>query len=86
MLRDDVIVIAVMRDGTYCVGSDKVSPEQIAFRLQKGIRAGSERKVYIKADQRTKYGNVALAIDAVHEVGIEQIGLVTSRPQDVVEP
>ena len=86
MLREDALVIAVMRDGTYYVNSDKISPDQIAFRLKKCIGSGSERKVYIKADARTKYGNVEAAIDAVHDVGIEQIGLVTSRPQDVVEP
>ncbi len=84
--REDALVVAVMRDGSYYVGSNRVSPDQIAFRLKEGISAGAERKVYIKADARSKYGAVAAAIDAVNDVGIEQIGLVTSRPQDVVEP
>ena len=86
LLREDALVVAVMRDGTYYVGGNKVVPDQIALRLAQSITAGSERKVYIKADARSKYGAVTAAIDAVHEVGIEQIGLVTSRPQDIVEP
>ena len=73
--------MAIMRDGTIYFGQDKIStPEQLSHRIQEGMRLqGVEKQVYIKADCRTRYGNVSAAIDAIHDAGVEKVAFMTDQ-------
>lgn len=86
VLREDAIVIAIMRDGTIYCGADKVTSDQVAEWIRYQAQLASERKVYIKADLRTKYGNVNEILDAIRGSGIEHIAFITKRPHEFVEP
>ncbi len=84
--REDVLHVAIMRDGSIFFRSDKIVVDDLQIHLQEGLKNGAERKVYIRADRRAKYGKVLEVVDAIRSAGIEQIGFITQRPQDVVEP
>jgi biopolymer transport protein ExbD len=84
--REDVLQVAIMRDGSIFFRSDKIVFDDLSLQLQEGLKNGAEHKVYISADRRAKYGKVLEVVDAVRNAGIEQIGFITQRPQDLVEP
>jgi biopolymer transport protein ExbD len=81
-LREDAIVVAVMRDDTLYLRDERLkSTTQIPSRITEMVRSGSERKVYIKADKRTRYGAVVEVIDAVHDSGLEEVVFLTQVDQ-----
>jgi biopolymer transport protein ExbD len=84
--REDALIIAVQRDGSLYLGMDKITERTLPHLLQEAIRNGAERKAYIKADARAKYGAVTCAVDAVRDAGIESVGLLTEQRPRVTEP
>lgn len=79
--REDALVVVVNREGKVFFRADPVRVEWLLGRIRKGVSQGAERKVYIKADARAKYGWVAEVLDSVRSAGIEKIGfLVVQRP------
>jgi biopolymer transport protein ExbD/biopolymer transport protein TolR len=76
-IREDALIIAVQRDGTMYLGMDKVTVRMLPELLEVAVRGGSERKAYIKADARAKYGAVVLALNAVRNAGIDNVELLT---------
>ncbi len=81
--RWDALEISVERDGSLFLKGRKIEPKKLSARLQDGIRNGSERKVYIRADMRSKYGAVVEVIDAVHDAGIEDIAFITEQRRPI---
>jgi len=45
--------------------------------IEKALRDGAERKVYIKADARARYSDVEGVVDAVRHAGIPDIVFLT---------
>lgn len=79
-LREDAMELSVQRDGTIYFGLDRVTQDEIAGRISEMLGAGSERKVYVRADKRVKFGAVVQVIDAVRESGVERIAFITEVP------
>ena len=40
-----------------------------------------DKTVYVRADARAKYSNVVKAVDEVRSAGVENLGLLTEKPQ-----
>jgi biopolymer transport protein TolR len=74
--REDAMVVGITRDGKVFFRTDPVTVEWLPGRIREGVSQGAERKVYIKADRRAKYGWVAEVLDSVRSAGIEKIGLI----------
>ncbi len=81
--KDDAIMIAVNRDGRYFMGADEIKKDQIADKVRDLLeRKTGDKTVYVKADRRAKYGDVAAVIDEVRSDGVDGLGLITEK----VEP
>jgi biopolymer transport protein ExbD len=76
-LREDVIDITVTRAGSVFFGTDRVNVDQLPIRIRDAVRSGSENRVYIHADARTKYGNVTDVIDQIHASGVQNVSILT---------
>ena len=75
--REDALFVGVSRDGRVYFDYSRVpSPEQLAGKIRERLRHGAEPKVYLRADARTKYGNVVEVLDAVRAAGVENIGIL----------
>lgn len=86
-LREDALLVAIMRDGKVFFRADRITIEELPARIREGVSQGAERRVYIKADARAKYGNIKEVLDSVHAAGIEKIGfLVDQRRPPASEP
>ncbi len=78
-LREDALQVAVTRDGTVYLNERHVNTRDLISLLQEGVREGSERKVYLTADARARYGDVKAVGDLIHQAGIENVALMTAE-------
>jgi biopolymer transport protein TolR len=53
--------------------------DQLAGKIRGGISQGSEKKVYIRADARAKYGWVAEVVDNVRSTEVEKISFLADE-------
>jgi biopolymer transport protein TolR len=85
--REDALLVAIQRDGRIWFGSDRITSEQLPARIQERLRQGAERRIYIRADARSRYGIVVAVLDSVRSAGIENIVfLVDDRESSSAPP
>jgi biopolymer transport protein ExbD/biopolymer transport protein TolR len=77
--KEDALVVAVMRDGKVFFGADQISPDQLTNKIKDKLAARVDKRVFIRADARTKYGNVVEVVDNVRAAGVDQLGLLTEQ-------
>ncbi len=77
--KEDALLVAVTRDGKVFFGSDVISPDQLTNKIKDTIANKVDKTVYIKADARTKYGNVVEIVDNVRSAGVDKVGLLTEQ-------
>jgi len=77
---EEPLVVTITRDHVILFGDEpvhiKLLPERIGAAL-----GGEARPVYLKADRSIPYGEVVKVMAVLHQVGVEQIGLVT-QPEE----
>ena len=78
-LKEDAIDIAVMRDGSAYFCNTKIAPEDIADQIREKVRTGSDPNIYIRADARAKYGDVAAVIGRARLSGVDHVVLITEQ-------
>ena len=86
--KEDSLLVAVMRDGTIFFGSDKVTADQLTSKVKDKLTNQTDKRVFVKADARAKYGNVVDVVDNVRAAGVDQLGLLTEQRKQgsFVEP
>jgi biopolymer transport protein TolR len=77
--REDAMIVAVMRTGDVYFLGDKIVPDQLDFKIRKALAMGAEKKVYINADARAKYGAVREVLKAVQSSGVERVGFLVEQ-------
>jgi biopolymer transport protein ExbD len=77
--KEDAVVLAVTRDGKIYLGSDAISLPDITPKVKDRIASKLDKTVYVKSDDRAKYGDVVEVIDAVRAAGVDSLGLLTEK-------
>ena len=72
--REDVLVVAIFRDGKVFFGRDLIMPDQLPFEIREAVSRSAARKVYIRAEARLRYGTVLQVLDGVRSAGVENVG------------
>lgn len=80
--KDDAILIAVMRDGTIFLGTEKILVPDITRRVTDMVTGRLDKTVFVKADARAQYGKVVEVVDEVRSAGVDNIGLLTEKSRD----
>jgi len=78
--KEDALLVAVMRDGSVFFGTEKVP--QVADLTQKikdRLASRTDKRVFLKADARAKFGAVVGVVDNVRAAGVDQLGLLTDQ-------
>jgi biopolymer transport protein ExbD len=75
----DAMVVAITRDQRIYFGIDQVTTIQLAPKIREHIARGADRKVYVKADLRVRYGTVREVLDSVRSAGAKRIGILTDQ-------
>jgi biopolymer transport protein TolR len=82
--RWDALLVAVARDGSVYFGTDKVLSEELPAKILEKARDRSvERKIYIKADARAKYGAVEGVLDAIRSARIGKIAFLVDEQKPI---
>jgi len=77
--KEDALLVAVMRDGKVYFGNDQVPADQLTQKIKDKLASRQDKRVYLKADARAKYGSVVDVVDNVRAAGVDDLGLLTEQ-------
>ncbi len=77
--KEDALVVAVMKDGKVFFDTDQVTPDQLSTKIRDKVANRVDKRVYIKADARARYGVVVDAVDSIRSAGVDELGLLTEQ-------
>ena len=85
--KEDALIVAIMRDGTVFFGTDKTPVDQLTNKMKDKLANRVDKRVFIRADARARYGAVVDVVDNVRAAGVDQLGLLTEqRKQGALPP
>src|SRR6266550_2781978 len=73
--KEDALLVAVMRDGKVFLGNDQIAVDQ-----------RTDKRVFVRADARAKFGSVVEVVDNVRAAGVDQLGLLTEQRKTANTP
>ena len=72
--------ITILRDGQVYFGTDRIWSADLAQKIQDRLKDRDvERKVYITADQRTRWGTVKAVLEQVRSAGIIRVAFLANQ-------
>ncbi len=77
--KEDALLVAINREGKIFFGNDLITADQLTAKIKDRIANRADKRVYVRADARTKYGNVVEVVDNVRAAGVDQLGLLTEQ-------
>ncbi len=80
--KDDAIIVAVTRDGSWYLGNNKVDKTDLTNQIKDRIANKLDKTVYVRSDARAKYGDVVAAVDEIRSAGVDQLGLLTQKAKE----
>jgi len=72
--------ISVTRDGHVYFRSQRIMLQYLPEEIHQGVRNGAEKRIYLNADARAKYGDTIAFLDQIRLAGIEKVSLLTEQP------
>ncbi len=80
--KEDAIVIAITRDGSIFMGSQKVDQSQLTNMLKDKLQVKQgDKTVYLNSDKNALYGKVVAVVDEIRAAGVDQLGLLTEKTE-----
>ncbi len=79
--REDALTVTVTRDGHVYFRTQRVMFKDLPNQIRLALKEGARPRVFVHADTRAKYGDVAAVIDQVRQAGIQHVGIITSQRQ-----
>jgi biopolymer transport protein ExbD/biopolymer transport protein TolR len=79
--KEDAVLVAVMKDGTVFLGTEKIPAENLRQRVQDMLENRMDKTVFIKADARGAdvVHHVVDVVDNIRSAGVDQLGLLTEQ-------
>ena len=84
--KEDALLVAITRDGKVFFGSDQINPDQLTTKIKDKLANRVDKRVFIRADARVKYGAVVEVVDNVRSAGVDDLGLLTEQRQTKTTP
>ncbi len=78
--REDAMIVSVTRDGKIYFGTEHVDPADLSQKITDCLKDHSvERKVYINADTRARWGGVKQVLDGVRAAGLMRVAFLVDQ-------
>jgi len=77
--KEDALLVAITHDGKVYFGQDQVSQEKLTDIVKEKLANKTDKRVFVKADRRSKYGLVTDVVDDVRSAGVDELGLLTEQ-------
>jgi biopolymer transport protein ExbD len=76
------LVISVNAGGEVYVNADKIPLDKLTATVQEERRRHADKGIFLKADQRLRYGAARATMEAIHRAGVEDIQLGTDEKKE----
>jgi len=73
------MIAVVSRDGRIYFGLQEITSAELPAKIEEHLSKGSERRMYIKADKRARYGAVKAVLEALQSAGVEQVSILADE-------
>jgi len=81
--KEDALIVAVMRTGDVFFGNDKLTRlDVLTGKVKDRLANKNDKRVYIRADARAKFGRVVEVVDNIRAAGVDQLGLLTDQRKE----
>ena len=77
--KEDALLVTVTRDGQVYFGSDQISMDSLTNKVKDRLANKQDKRVYVKADMRARFGYVVQVVDDVRAAGVDDLGLLTDQ-------
>jgi len=77
--KEDALLVVVMRDGQIYFGTDRIRIEELTNKVKDRLANKVDKRIFIRADMRAKYGAVVDVVDNVRSAGVDDVGLLTEQ-------
>jgi len=77
--KEDALVIAVTKDGSVFLGSQKIDQSALTSTLKDKLSQRQDKTVFLNSDRLAKYGKVVAVVDEIRSAGVDQLGLLTEK-------
>jgi biopolymer transport protein ExbD len=75
-LREDVILISVIRDGSAYFRNTRIHPAELPGKIHEAVLNGAEKHIYLNVDARAKYGDVNAVLPYIQLSDTKEISLL----------
>jgi biopolymer transport protein TolR len=73
------LVVSINASGDVYVNADKVPVDRLEAAVQEERRRYPDKGIFLKADQRIRYGTARATMEAIHRAGVEDVQLGTEE-------
>jgi len=84
--KEDALIVAIMRGGDVFFGNDKIPVDQLTSKVKDRLASRTDKRVFVRADARAKFGAVVGVVDNVRAAGVDQLGLLTDQKKNTNAP
>jgi len=77
--KEDALLVVVMRDGQILFGTDRIKIDELTNKVKDRLANKVDKRIFIRADLRAKYGYVVDVVDNVRAAGVDDVGLLTEQ-------
>lgn len=85
VLREDVMKVTILRDGKVYFGSDLINIANLPLKIQDRLKDREvERRVYVVADERVRWGTVKQVLGAVRSAGIIRVAFLANQRRNPI--
>jgi len=77
--KEDALLVSITRDGKVFFGSDQTTIDVLTSKVKDRLSNAKDKRVFVKADMRARFGGVVEVVDAVRSAGVDDLGLLTEQ-------
>ena len=84
--KEDALLVSVTRNNEVYFGSDHIQVDGLTTKVKDRLANKMDKRVYVKADMRARFGWVVEVVDAVRAAGVDDLGLLTDQKKTIAPP
>jgi biopolymer transport protein ExbD/biopolymer transport protein TolR len=77
--KEDALLVSITRNGDVFFGSEKITVDNLTTKVKDRLANRPDKRVYVKADMRARFGSVVQVVDSVRAAGVDDLGLLTDQ-------
>ena len=77
--KEDALLVSITRDGKVYFGSEQITVDNLTTKVKDRLANKPDKRVYVKADMRARFGSVVQVVDSVRAAGVDDLGLLTDQ-------